>query len=109
MDDQNHPKSPPEATRKSVWRVLRWLLLIPVLCWIWRMVRQFFMWIGATLVLCFVGFLYSPEIITAFDTRFPEYVDAQLKTDRSAIMKLHESGYLAEESEFVSEKSEAIA
>lgn len=109
MDDQNHPKSPPEATRKRVWRVLRWLLLIPVLCWIWRMIRRFLMLIGAALVLCFVGFLYSPEIITAFDARFPEYVDAQLNTDRFAITKLHESGYLAEESEFVSEKNEAIA
>jgi membrane peptidoglycan carboxypeptidase len=73
------------------------------------MVRRFVVLSGVVTMLGFAGFIYLPEIISAFDARFPDYVDAQLKIDRSVIMRLHESGYLAEGSEIVSEKNEAIA
>lgn len=108
------PQSKPKSSFKvfwveRIWPILRWVLLIPVLCWIGRLIRRFLLVTGIATVLGGVGFVYSPEIVSGFDALFPEFFDAQLGTDRSAIMKLHEPGYFAAQTDIISEKQEAAA
>lgn len=108
------PEGTPKFSFKAfwsgkVWPVLRWVLLIPVLCWIGRLIRRFLLVAGFVFTFVTVSFIYLPEIVSQFDAWFPEFFDAHLGTDQSAIMKLHDPGYFAAETEVISEKREAIA
>ena len=93
----------------KIWPILRWILLIPVWFWVLRLSKWVLIVIGFLVMTGALGFVFSPEIISGFDALYPEFVDMQLGIDRSLIMKLHEPGYFAEQTEIVSEKQEAIA
>ncbi|OGZ05076.1 MAG: hypothetical protein A2942_02420 [Candidatus Lloydbacteria bacterium RIFCSPLOWO2_01_FULL_50_20] len=92
-----------------VWPVLRWVLFIPVLCWIGRLVRRFLLMTGFAVMLVVFCFFLSAQIASGIDTLFPNFFDALLDTDQSLIVKLHEPGYFAEQTEVISEKRESVA
>lgn len=103
------PQGRSKILLQKVWSVLRWVLLIPVLCWVGRLFRRLLIALGFVVVIGGLGFTFSPEIISGFDATYPNFFDARLGIDRSQIVRLREPGYFAEQTEIISEKQEAIA
>ncbi len=55
------------------------------------------------------GYVYSPELTIWLDQRYPEFFDARLGSQRSAVQKLHDPSYFAEQSAILTEESKPVA
>jgi len=113
MVDSVRPESSPKAPIGRIWRVARWILLVPVWYPLWcrlvRVIGWFLSAVGATVVVGGLCFVFAPEIIGWVDGANPEFFDSHLGTNQSLVAKLHEPGYFPEQTEIVSEKQEAVA
>ena len=97
-----------KGERRSLKRVvltLPWTLLRVVS----RAVQGFLIVVGALVVVIALGYFGFESIVEAIDSRYSQWIDAELGIDRTAISRLHDPAYFAAQSEIVSEDQRTIA
>ena len=82
------------------WRVLRFL---------GRLVRRFFVTVGVVVALAVVAYFQFESIVEALDARYADEIDARLGIDRSAIARLRDRAYFAQQSMLVTEDLRTVA
>jgi membrane peptidoglycan carboxypeptidase len=74
-----------------------------------RIVRGFLLVLGALGVLAILVYVGFESIVETIDSRYSRQIDAYLGIDRTAISRLHDPAYFAEESLIVSEDQKTVA
>ena len=78
-----------------------------------RVLRRFLLTVGVVVVLvtaaAIYGYVEFESIVAVLDAKYSREIDARLGIDRSAIARLHDPTYFAEESVLVTEDRKAVA
>jgi len=74
-----------------------------------RMARRFFVSIGVVTALAVLVYVELEEIIETIDSHYANEIDAYLDIDRSAIARLRDRAYFAQQSMFVTEDLKTVA
>ena len=74
-----------------------------------RMARRFFVAIGVVTALAVLVYVELEEIIETIDSHYANEIDAYLDIDRSAIARLRDRAYFAQQSMFVTEDLKTVA
>ena len=87
------------------------LLALPgrALRFVGRIVRRFFVAVGVVAALAVVGYVEFESIVEAVDARYADRIDAWLGLDRSAIARLRDPAYFAQQSVLVNEDARTVA
>lgn len=80
-----------------------------VVSFLLRTFRRFLLTIGLIVLLLTGGYIFAENIILSIDDWSPEFFDSRLGSNRGSIEQLHNPGYFAEQTDFVSEDQKAVA
>ena len=82
------------------WRVLRFF---------GRLLRRFFVTVGVLAALAVAGYVEFESIVEAIDARYADRIDGWLGIDETAIARLHDPAYFAQQSQVVTEDQKTVA
>jgi membrane peptidoglycan carboxypeptidase len=90
---------------KVIFLTLPWA----VLRFFGRIIRRFFVVLGVVAALAVLGYVKFESIVETIDARYSNEIDAYLGIDRSAIARLHDRAYFAQQSMLVTEDLKTVA
>jgi membrane peptidoglycan carboxypeptidase len=87
------------------------LLMLPwrIACFIGRVIRSLFVIVGVAAALAVVGYVEFEAIVEAIDARYADRIDGWLGIDETAIARLHDPAYFAQQSQVVTEDQKTVA
>lgn len=74
-----------------------------------RVIRRFLLALGVLVALAVLGYVGFEFIVETIDSRYSRQIDAHLGIDKTAISRLHDPAYFAEQSMIVSEDQKTVA
>ncbi|OGZ06058.1 MAG: hypothetical protein A2845_01430 [Candidatus Lloydbacteria bacterium RIFCSPHIGHO2_01_FULL_49_22] len=86
-----------------------WNFIVGIVCFFGRLVRRFLVTVGVMVLLIGGCYFFAEDIIRGIDNWKPQFFDAHIGSDRVAVSRLHDPGYFAEQTDFVSEDQRSVA
>ena len=98
-----------EKVNRSNVRVAVLTLLWTLLRFLGRVIRGFFVALGVLAAVVALGYIGFEFVVETIDARYSREIDARLGIDATAISRLHDPAYFAEQSAIVSEDRKTVA
>ncbi|KKU78487.1 MAG: Penicillin-binding protein 1A [Parcubacteria group bacterium GW2011_GWA2_47_7] len=86
-----------------------WVFIWGIVCFFGRLIKRFLIALGVAVLLIGVTYFFAEDIIRGIDNWKPQFLDAHFGSDREAVLRLHDPGYFAEQTDFVSEDQKSVA
>ncbi len=98
-----------EGASGNHFKIIFFTLPWAVLRFFGRIIRRFFVVLGVVAALAVLGYVKFESIVETIDARYSNEIDAYLGIDRSAIARLHDRAYFAQQSMLVTEDLKTVA